>query len=533
MQRGAVLVAVTVGALCVTSAVSGSASTGRGALIGQSAVRAAPAGTALGASGPGVICNTAGSQGRNVLTSCDQVASPHNETAVAVNPTDPENFVASANDYQFAGTGQHVTETVLSRAHVSFDGGRSWANYRVPYPPECTGTGDPSLGFDAEGTAYLTTLCGDTGGVLLTHSTDGGRHWAAQTLVTPGSASLFNDHSTLAAWGHGNVIVTWIPYYSRADGTIITVPMMAAVSHDRGAHFGVPHVVSGSAGQCVGLTAPHSCDQAWGNAVTVSRSGAVLATFFSTTRYRPDGSTNLGRNYHFAVRLDGRTGALAGGPYFIGKAYDGISTHDYPVNVDGRQTLQDSQLRILMQGNIAADPNNARHFAVVWFDDRSAPHPVDPDPYKAKTDSDIIVSQTYDGGTTWTPPAPIREAGDQFFGWAAYDSHGRLRIGYFDRGYDTANHRYGYTVATEGRPGSLRFLLTQVTTTLSDPTRGNRWFAVNADPGFPRATRFIGDYSGIATTPDHVVAVWTDQRLRSCRLGPCGDGQDAFASLVN
>lgn len=52
--------------------------------------------------------------------------------------------------------------------------------------------------------------------------------------------------------------------------------------------------------------------------------------------------------FHFAVRLDPATGARSGGPYFIGKAYDGISTHDYPINVDGRQTLHDSQLRVLM-----------------------------------------------------------------------------------------------------------------------------------------------------------------------------------------
>jgi hypothetical protein len=134
---------------------------------------------------------------------------------------------------------------------------------------------------------------------------------------------------------------------------------------------------------------------------------------------------------------------------------------------------------------------------------------------------------------TWTPPTAIREPGDQFFPWCIYDSSGRLRIGYFDRSYDTANHSYGYTVATEAHPGSLEFLLTQATTVLSDPTRDNRWSAVTVDPRFPNASRFLGDYSGIAATPDHVVAVWTDERLRSCRLGSCGSGQDTFAANVS
>ena len=37
------------------------------------------------------------------------------------------------------------------------------------------------------------------------------------------------------------------------------------------------------------------------------------------------------------------------------------------MSVDGRQTLQDSEFRLLMQGNITADPTDTsgNHFAVV------------------------------------------------------------------------------------------------------------------------------------------------------------------------
>ena len=43
-----------------------------------------------------------------------------------------------------------------------------------------------------------------------------------------------------------------------------------------------------------------------------------------------------------------------------------------------RQTLQDSEFRLLMQGNITADPTDATgmHFAVVWFDDRNGAAPL-------------------------------------------------------------------------------------------------------------------------------------------------------------
>ena len=57
-----------------------------------------------------------------------------------------------------------------------------------------------------------------------------------------------------------------------------------------------------------------------------------------------------------------------------------------------------SQSRKLLTGNIAADPPDptGNHFAVVWFDDRNAPHPVNPDPYQAVTNADNF--EYYAGG---------------------------------------------------------------------------------------------------------------------------------------
>ena len=116
--------------------------------------------------------------------------------------------------------------------------------------------------------------------------------------------------------------------------------------------------------------------------------------------------------------------------------------------------------------------------------------------------------------------------------WAAYDETGRLQIGFFDRSYDPANHTYGYTLANEKSPGQLNFSFQQVTTTLSDPTQGDRWFGVTVNPAFPNATRFLGDYSGIATVPGQQVAtLWTDMR-NSVTFGRTGSGQDAYFALV-
>ena len=69
----------------------------------------------------------------------------------------------------------------------------------------------------------------------------------------------------------------------------------------------------------------------------------------------------------------------------------------------------------------------------------------------------------------------------------------------------------------------------QLTTALSDPDEGNRWFAATLNPAFPFATTFLGDYSNIAAEPSGgVVAYWTDLRNQACFGGRCGSGQDAF-----
>jgi hypothetical protein len=116
--------------------------------------------------------------------------------------------------------------------------------------------------------------------------------------------------------------------------------------------------------------------------------------------------------------------------------------------------------------------------------------------------------------------------------WGAYDSGGVLRIGLFDRQYDAANHQYGYSLSTETTAGTLVFATTQLTTALSDPTTGNRWFAATVNPAFPFATTFLGDYSNIAALPSGgIVAYWTNLRETACFAGRCGQGQDALAGV--
>ncbi len=96
----------------------------------------APVPSSTFGSGPAVktgtaICTTAPQLTPNANTDCETTSvGPHNETSIAVNPTNVNNMIGGANDYQLAvNSGGHVSETVLSRAHVTFDGGKTWSMY--------------------------------------------------------------------------------------------------------------------------------------------------------------------------------------------------------------------------------------------------------------------------------------------------------------------------------------------------------------------------------------------------------------------
>jgi hypothetical protein len=498
---------------------------------------AAPVAGAVFGSGPAlhpgdVICTTVApidsggttQTAGNVNTDCEKKG-PSNETSIAVNPTNPDNIIGGANDYQLAANpGGHVTQSLLSRAHVTFDGGRTWSEYPIFFNSAYLATGDPALAFDAAGRAYYATLgfrfLGLTNvlnpDVIVGHSTDGGKTWASVRVAegsgTQGSVGDLLDKEYIAAWGDGNAIVTFGDFRLLQKGSFSSGRIYSTVTHDGGVTWTTPRVISGD------LAA------AFVSVPTVAADGRIYVAFLNTLDFQ------TGRDDYEVVEVSPSTGARVFGPVKVASVIDGI--HDYPIAL-GSQTYQDSLFRTWAAGNITADPTNAAHLAVVWSDMRNSTLPAPASPYVAKTNSDVVVSQSFDSGRTWSAAVALTLPGDQFMPWGAYDTAGMLRIGLFDRQYDAANHLYGYSLATESGAGTLTFTTSEVTTTRSDPTTGDRWFASTVNQGFPFATRFLGDYSNIAALPTGgVVAYWTDMRDQACFGTRCGHGQDAYFAAV-
>lgn len=484
------------------------------------------------ASGPAVktgtaLCTTATQAGANVNTDCE-TNGPHNETSIAVNPTNTQNMIGGANDYQLSvNPGGHVGETVLSRAHVTFDGGRTWAEYPLYSSSTYQATGDPALAFDATGHAYYATLgfrfVGSSNAsnpdVLVANSGDGGKTWNVSRVAAGSgietSVGELLDKEYVAAWGSGNAIVTFGDFSNVQKGATVSSHLYSSVTHDFGQTWSRPTLISGS------------LDAAFVATPTVAADGSIYTSFLNTT------DLATGRDDYEVVKLSPATGAPLGQPVKVATVIDGAT--DYPLAF-GRQTYQDSVFRTWAAGDITADPQHAGHLAVVWSDMRNSATPAPSDPYTAKTNSDVVVSESTDGGRTWSAPTAIPLPGDQFMPWGTFDGSGTLRIGFFDRSYDAANHQYGYTLATQTGPST--FTEAPVSSELSDPTTNDRWFARTLNSAYPNATAFLGDYSNIAAIPHSssgVVAYWTDMRVENCwPSGPgCGrHGEDAFFAKV-
>lgn len=468
------------------------------------------------------VCTTPTQTTSNVNTDCEGT-NPHNETSIAVNPTNAANLIGGANDYQLAiNPGGHVGETIHSRAHVTFDGGRTWSMYPLSTGSAYQATGDPSVAFDAAGHAYYATLGfrfvgpvnAQSPDVLVSNSGDGGRTWATSRIAQGSgvftSVGKLLDKEYVTAWGNGNAIVTYGQFRLGRKGSFLAAQIYASVTHNSGGTWSTPTLISGS------------LDEAFVS-IPVVAGNRIFVAFLNTT------DLSSGRDDYEVVEVNPTTGALVAGPFKVATTIDGFT--DYPIGF-GRQTYHDSLFRTWAAGNIAADPGNAAHLAVVWSDMRNSPTPANSDPYAALTNSDVVLSESFDSGRTWGVPTVLDRAGDQFMPWAAYDTNRRLRIGFFDRN-DVANHTYAYSLATETSPGSATFGIATISTANSDPTTGNRWFAATLNPGFPFATTFLGDYSNIAPTADGgVVAYWTDLRNEACFGSRCGHGEDAYFARV-
>ncbi len=132
------------------------------------------------------------------------------ETAIAVNPTNPNNIIVGVNDIDAT---DGIFGNTISRDHVyvTTNGGVNWTRVEIPLPSGAVGgSGDPTVVFDRTGRAVFSHLVDTDFGPNGTHehgtgaddqdhilatavSIDGGLTWINATAVTAVDADSFTD----------------------------------------------------------------------------------------------------------------------------------------------------------------------------------------------------------------------------------------------------------------------------------------------------------------------------------------------------
>ncbi|MFN2590439.1 MAG: sialidase family protein [Actinomycetota bacterium] len=457
----------------------------------------------------------------NINLDCDSPIAPHNEPDIEVDPEDAANMIASSNDYESCCDGFYTT----------LDAGDSWIVGDMSIEDENRIGSDPVTVFDpVTDTAIHSSLnfvcrqvCGD-GDLVVSLSTDDGVHWGEPVVVAGGigkddsAFQVFHDKEWIVTDTdpqspfYGRTYLTWTAFVSRF-GVYQESPILESHSDDGGRTWSEPQEISGFHPTCTFQETgrPRECDEDQFSVPTVAPDGSVYVAFENFQHEAAWEPGELFETQYMVVRsFDG--GETWSAPVHVADLEDG--TEDYPVNVDGRQTLTGFQARVNSAGNVTADPNTGRLY-LVFSDNRNGRYD---NPGRPVTNTDVFLSTSTDG-VTWTRPKAVTlKETDQWFPWVDVDpTTGKIGVLYHDR----RNFNLYDTTLAEGTPGALTF--TRINTRPSHP-RNSEFFQAGI-PSCPECATFFGDYINIDYDRNGVAQmVWTDMR----RFIETGYGENIF-----
>jgi hypothetical protein len=357
-----------------------------------------------------------------VTVNRDLAGAPQNETAISVDPNNPNRVVAAANDYVartwsciIAGTPCSALADGYSGTYFSNDGGNSWCcsssdpahlGTLIPGVTRLTGGsydagGDPALAFDSRGNVYYAGLgfnrTSPPSTVAVNKGTfdgSGQLSWGAPTFINPTtSPSTLNDKEWIAADWHvsspfrDRVYVSWTRFIFNANsGQYVQSPIFFAYSRDGGLNFSQPVNISGNV----------LYDQ--GSRPVVGYDGTIFVFWEGSTRLAQLSST------------------------YMAKSTDGGVTFSKPVAIAQLQDvipLANTAFRVNSYPAAAAAPNGDLYAA--WSTLMSNSGGLCPARTNSGCHSVTVYSESTDGGATWSAPVPI---------FPALDGSSQTAVGY-------------------------------------------------------------------------------------------------------
>jgi hypothetical protein len=434
---------------------------------------------------------------------------PSNEASIAVDPTNPDRILVGAKDYSLFFAPPCPQANVWAGVYASTDGGKLWRHSVLPGFPYDTRPGalqgyrcvsDPTVAFDAQGTAYYAGLAfGSVNGtvpavpptpvpvpppppppnaslpveadadpmvVFLAKSRDGGITWDEVHIVVggqPASQNLGLTRPYLAIDGARNALyMSWAMSVNSVPSAVDGVPSaVVSRSADGGATWSAPVPLVGGAPAVLG-SAP---------VLAVLPDGKLLAAWLATTA-QGDGTV-----------LEAALSADGGQTFGAAVAVAPVRPPPSP--------LPNSQFRVATFPALAVDasPGERRGWAyLVWNDYGGG-------------DSDVLFAASKDGGATWGEPVSIHESGarnDQFLPAAVVTAAGDVDVLFYDRRGDPAN-RLIVPYFADSHDGGATWNETAL------PMAGFDGDLSLHQSGQP----FLGDYIGIASAARGSWGVWT------------------------
>jgi hypothetical protein len=344
-----------------------------------------------------------------VTVNKDTAGAPQNETAIAVDPLNPNRVVAAANDYvtrtwtcTISGTPCSALGDGYSGTYFSNDGGQTWCcnssdpahlGTLIPGVERLTGGpydagGDPALAFDSQGNVYYaglgfnrTTPPNTVAVNKGTFDGNGSLTWGPPTFINPTtSPSTLNDKEWIAADWHlaspfkDRVYVSWTRFVFNAhNGSYVQSPIFFAYSTDGGQTFSAPQSIVGNI----------LYDQ--GSRPIVADDGTVYVIFYGSDRFAPLAST------------------------YIVKSTDGGASFGKPVKIADLQTVIPLANTVFRNDSYpagAAAPNGDLYVAWTTLL-RDSDGALCPARTNTGCHAATVYSKSTDGGATWSAPVPI------------------------------------------------------------------------------------------------------------------------------
>ncbi len=449
---------------------------------------------------------------------CD---SPQNETTIAVNPENPWNLTAGANDYRLFSAREKRNDS-YGIAYTSFDGGLKWTEAVLPHLTAQTGAtgalsdmdaaGDPVVAFGPHNTVYYATIVfsreNGGSGITVSRSHDGGLTFGEPAIVRmdgadstgkPVDTQIFNDKEWIAVdQRSGDVYVTWTQFGSMDS------PIVVSKSTDRG--------------------------QTWSAAVRVNPpftpGGITAFSSGSSPQVGPDGRLYIA--YESSVcqtlKCDQPTDHDA---VIVAVSEDGGKTFantEVAPNYDFPATLTGENFRLNSFPALALDRETGKLY-VAWADDRDGQY--DSSGNSVKTNGNVFIASSRNG-KDWSEPVTLGTDADEVFpAIAAHDGH--IVVSFYTRSHDPNGIGVDYAaVSGDG----LHDLAHRQPRRLTSETQ-------NPQVQFAQLTKskkvlqgvFIGDYSSIALGDNGVFhPAWTDFRGRP---GVTSPNQDVYTVAMS